>query len=90
MLTLNDYKILTSIIDKEDKTKGIIPSNATTKKEIMLLTGLSITKVNTALYSFIDKGYISLGLKHKNQNSYILTEKGMKKILEMKGIDIND
>lgn len=35
MFTQNDYKILLSILDKDDKKKGIVMTDGTTKLELM-------------------------------------------------------
>ena len=86
MITRNDYNILKAITDKNDKNKGIIPSNGTTKREIIEITGLSNTKVSTSLKSFLDKGYIDNGLMVKNAKSYILTKKGIMEYLKLKGV----
>lgn len=90
MITLSDFQILKSILDKDDKDKGIIPTRGTTKREIMDKTGLSITKVNTSLYGFIKDGLVEQGLKIKNTNTYCLTKLGIKEILKLKGDTIND
>lgn len=86
MFTQNDYKILQSIIDKEDKTKGMIMTNGTTKQEIIRKTGLSMTKITNTVLNFESQGLIKPALKVKNAKSYIVTEKGSEEIINMKGM----
>ena len=86
MITQNDFKILQNILSEDDKTKGAIKTNGTTKKEIMDKTGMSITKVTNTLLNFYNQGLIENGLSVKNAKSYIVTEKGMKELLELKGM----
>lgn len=88
MITQNDFKILQSILSETDKTKGTIKTNGTTKKEIMDKTGMSITKVTNTLLNFYNQGLIENGLSVKNAKSYIVTEKGLKELLELKGMDV--
>jgi DNA-binding PadR family transcriptional regulator len=88
MITQNDFKILQSILDKDDKGKGIIKTNGTTKKEIIQKTGMSITKVTNTLTNFQNQGLIGHGLMVKNAKSYIVTEKGQKELLELKGMNV--
>ena len=90
MITQNDYKILTAITDKEDTSKGIIPSNGTTKQQIISKTELSATKVNTTIKLFLSKGYIKEALSIGNAKSYILTKEGIKLHIESKGGVFND
>lgn len=86
MFTQNDYKILQSIMNEEDKTKGVIMTNGTTKQEVITKTGLSMTKITNSLLSFESKELIQPALKVKNAKSYILTESGMKELLNLKGM----
>lgn len=86
MFTQNDYFILESILDKEDKNKGNIKTSGTTKKEIIEKTKLSLSKVTVTLGILESHGLIENGLKVKNAKSYIVTEKGMEELLKMKGM----
>lgn len=86
MFTQNDYYILESILDKEDKNKGSIKTRGTTKKEIIEKTKLSLSKVTVTLGILESHGLIENGLKVKNAKSYIVTEKGMEELLKMKGM----
>lgn len=88
MITQNDFKILQNILSENDKTKGTIKTNGTTKKEIMEKTGMSTTKVTNTLLNFYNQGLIENGLSVKNAKSYIVTEKGLKELLELKGMGI--
>lgn len=90
MFTYNEYCILESIIDRNDKDKGFIKTKGTTKKEIQTKTNLSTTKISTTLIKFQAHGLIELALKVKNCNSYILTEKGMQELLDMKGMKTDE
>ena len=90
MSTQNDYNIPIAITDKDDKSKGIIPSNGTTKKEIIDKTQLSSTKVNNTIRLFLTKGYIKEALSVGNSKSYILTKEGIKLHIESKGGVFND
>jgi predicted transcriptional regulator len=86
MMTQNDFKILQNILNEDDKSKGTIKTNGTTKKELMEKTGMSITKVTNTLLYFQSQGLVENGLMIKNSKSYIVTEKGMKELLELKGM----
>ena len=88
MITQNDFKILQSILDEKDKTKGVIKTNGTTKREIMECTGMSITKVTNTLLNFYNQGLIESGLSVKNAKSYIVTEKGMIELMNLKGMNV--
>ena len=88
MITINDYNVLKSIISKEDKEKGMIPTKGTTKREIMDKTGLSITKINISIYSFLKDGLIEEPLKIKNSKTYCITDKGLQKLLKLKGVEL--
>ena len=90
MFTQNDFKILKAIISEKDNTKGIVPYNGTTKSEIIESTGLSKPKVYSTIIRFQNEGYIMQGLKVKNAQSFILTEKGLKELMLSKGEDINE
>lgn len=84
-MTYKDYQILSSLLDKDDKEKGLIPIKGMTITDICEKTGTSSTKVRTCIANFIALGYIEKGLSVKNARSYILTEKGISKILELGG-----
>ena len=84
-MTYKDYQILSSLLDKDDKEKGIIATKGLTIAEICTKTDTSGTKVRTSIANFLVLGYIEEGLSVKNARSYILTEKGISKILELGG-----
>ena len=88
MITINDYNVLKSIISKEDKEKGMIPTKGTTKREIIDKTGLSITKIDISIYSFLKAGLIEEALKIKNSKTYCITDKGLQKLLKLKGVEL--
>ncbi len=84
-MTQNDYEILASILDKNDEEKGVIPTKGTTVTEILSKTNLSRTKIGNTLAVFLKYGLVEYGLSVKNAKSFILSDKGMKKIFEIKG-----
>lgn len=86
MFTANEYNIMEAIIDKDNKNKGLIALYGTTKSEIICKTGLSSTKVHVTLQKFENQGLIKRGLKQGNSNSYYLTEEGLLKLKEIKGM----
>lgn len=90
MFTQNDFKILQSIVDKDDETKGVAKANGTTKKEIMDKTKLSSTKVTNTLLTFESIGLIEQGLKVGNSKSYILTDLGAEELFKLKGVSKTD
>lgn len=80
MITMNDYRILKSIISKDDKSKGFTMMKGTTIKEIVANTGLSDKKVRVTRDRFLKDGLICEGLKNGNEKSYILTIKGFEEL----------
>lgn len=84
-MTYKDYQILSSLLDKDDKERGLIPIKGMTIADICEKTNTSSTKVRTCIANFIALGYVEKGLSVKNARSYILTEKGISKILELGG-----
>ena len=83
-MTVSDLKILSAIINKSDNI-GIIKMNGCTKKIIEQKTKLSKTKINTTLRMLLSEGYIEKGLNKGNQHTFVVTNKGLKLILEMNG-----
>ena len=84
-MTYKDYEILSSLLDKDDKEKGIIPTKGLTIADICEKTNTSSTKVRTCISNFVALGYVEKEKKKKNARSYILTESGISKILELGG-----
>ena len=84
-MTINDFAILKSIISKDDKTKGTIKTNGTTINEMVSVTKMSESKVRRVIDKFKNEGLIEYGLSVKQAKSYILTEKGLKTFIELKG-----
>lgn len=80
MITMNDYRILKSIISKDDKTKGFTMMKGTTIKEIISTTGLSDKKVRNTRDKFLKEELICEGLKNGNEKTYVLTVKGLEEI----------
>ena len=80
MITMNDYRILKSIINKNDKSKGFSMMKGTTIKEIVANTGLSDKKVRITINKFLKEEFICEGLKNGNQKTYILTVEGFQEL----------
>ena len=87
MLTLNDYEVLKAIKDKHDKKKGILKTRGTSKKEIIIKTNLSYSKVSQSINKFINDGLIEQGLSVRTSKTYCLTDKGLEEILTLGGIN---
>lgn len=83
-MTQNDLKILSSIVNKDNKI-GINKCNGATKKLIREKTELSKTKIDMTIKMLLSENYIEKALKVRNQDSFIITTKGLKLILEMNG-----
>lgn len=80
-LTYNDYKILQMIISEK---KGISKLTGRTKNEIIELTGLSRTKVNTSVWELEKLGLIEEGIMKVRAKTYYITLKGSELLKEMK------
>lgn len=87
MITVSDYDILRNIIDKNSKTKGVIPTEGTTIKELVEKTSLSDRKIRLTISNFLKDGLIDFGLAIKNSKSYIVTDKGLAEIIKIAGKD---
>lgn len=79
-MNLNDYRILSAIIDKEDKTKGIKEFNGTTIKEIVAKTQLSERKIRETKDKLLKRGFIREGIKNMNIKSYVMTQLGIEEL----------
>lgn len=86
-MTQNDYIILKSLLDDNDDDKGVQKIKGTTIKEIIDKTNLSRSKIGATLTYFIDSGIVEYGLSIKNAKSFIVTQNGIEKLLELKGED---
>ena len=76
-LTENEFKILKSILDRDDKKKGLIVINGTSVDEIACKTGLSSKKIRDTLNKFKKMGYVNEGFKRVRLKTYILTKEGV-------------
>ena len=70
-----------STIEKAQILRDLSKNPSISQREIALKNGISLGKVNYAIKSLIDKGYIKLqnfkGSKNKRKYMYILTPEGM-------------
>lgn len=87
MNSINDFTILTSIIDEKDNTKGTVLSNGTTIKEIQSKTNLSYTKIRQVILDMNKEELIERGLNKRTAKTYIITNKGLKILLKFKGVN---
>ncbi|GCD12585.1 hypothetical protein [Clostridium tagluense] len=76
VFTENDYKILKSVIDRNDEKKGLCKINGTSINEIKLKTQLSDKKIRLAIKRFTEVGFISEGASIVRTKTYMLTEEG--------------
>lgn len=77
MTTLNDYRVLMSIVDADDDTKGISKLNGTTRAEIQQKTNISLSKIAQSLNKFMDEGLVEQGIGEGRTKKYIVTAAGM-------------
>lgn len=82
--TENDFRILKSILDRGDKSKGLTMSNGTTIAEIVDKTSLSSKKVRLTIKKFIEAEYVTEGLSKVRTKTYILTQEGFSVIKKMR------
>lgn len=78
--TENDYKILKSIIDRNNEKKGLCKGSGTTIKELVDKTNLSDKKVRIAIKKFLEVGFISEGAAIVKAKTYILTPEGFEEL----------
>lgn len=74
--TNNDYDVLKSIINRDNRTKGLSKVNGTTVKEITEKTSLCDKKVRQSLKKFEEVGFICKAIKKGRAESFMLTEEG--------------
>lgn len=86
IFTENDYRIMKSILDKNDKNKGRCKTKATTIEEIRLKTNLSVTKIRNTLNLFIEHGFVIEGVKQRRTKTYMVTTQGL---AELNSLRIN-
>lgn len=82
ILTENDYKILVYVLENKalSKTTGL------TINVLKPLVNLSYTKINVALKTLMEYGFIELGISKGRERTFFVTEKG---VLELKSITQN-
>lgn len=86
IFTENDYRILISIIDRDNASKGLCKGNGTSIKELVNKTNLSDKKIRLTVKKFIEVGFITEGASIVKQKTYILTPLGFE---EMNSLRIN-
>lgn len=82
VLTENDYKVLSRIFDVKQNI-GLSKVKGVTRKNLTEKTGLSYTKVRTAISLLMEYGFVDIGIAKGKEMTYYITEKG---ILELKSI----
>lgn len=82
VLTHNDYKIMSKILNVKEK-KGISKLTGVTRKQLMELANVSYTKTGDALKLLMEYGFVDHGISNGRERTYYLTQKGM---LELKNI----
>jgi len=87
IFTENDYKILKSIIDREDDKKGLCKAKGTSIKEIMDKTNLSYKKIRETLGKFIEVGFVTNATNIVKAKTYMLTPSGFEELNSLR-IDI--
>lgn len=86
--TDRDYKILLAIMNKEDKTKGVLKRNGSLVTDICNQLALNDKqtcdkKVRQTLKKFIEDGLVEFGIKKGNAYTYIVTNKGIQEIKDV-------
>lgn len=82
LLTENDYRILVRILDEGSmsKTSGI------TISILKPLVNLSYTKINVALKTLVEYGFVELGISKGRERTFYITQKG---VMELNSITQN-
>ena len=70
----SDYEILSQLIN----SKCFSPVISLTRKQLMELTGCSMSKIRNANKNFLMTGIIKEGTKDGNNKTYYITEEGIK------------
>lgn len=81
-LNSNDYKILSSIVDKA-KNRGLAIGRGSTLKQIIEKTNLSDVKVRNTLKILLEEGLIIQGVKKIRSKTYCISEKGIQTLKEL-------
>lgn len=69
----NDYKVLEELIVRQCN----IPVASLTIKQLMEITGMSLSKIRSVKNNFIMIGFIKEGSKDGNKKTYYITDKGI-------------
>lgn len=75
ILNSNDFRILSSIVDK-DKDLGMCEARGITKKALAEKTNLSDSTINRSIKKLLDEKLIANAIKQINTKAYYLTLKG--------------
>ncbi|MBY6838809.1 hypothetical protein [Clostridium botulinum] len=79
ILTENDYKVMTRILNRKEN-KGLSKTTGVTRNELKELTGLSYTKVGDALNTLIEYDFVSIGISKGRQKTYYLSVNGLNEL----------
>jgi predicted transcriptional regulator len=75
ILNSNDFRILSSIVDKEHDL-GMCEARGITKKALVEKTNLSDSTINRSIKKLLDEELIANAIKQINTKAYYLTLKG--------------
>ena len=75
ILNSNDFRILSSIVDKE-KNLGMCEARGTTKKALAEKTSLSDSTINRSIKKLLDEELIANAIKQINTKAFYITLKG--------------
>ncbi len=82
----NDYKILESLIERQCNA----PVASLTIKQLINITGMSLSKVRSVIGKFLLMNFIQEGSKDGNNKTYFTTEDGVKHFKLVFGFNDND
>lgn len=80
-LNKSDYRILQAIIEHKCFTE----LTALTTRQLINLTGLSLSRVRLGIKRLLDLKYINEGFKDKSEKTYYITDLGKKNVLKQVG-----
>lgn len=82
----NDYRILEALIERQCKA----PVASLTIKQLMNITGMSLSKIRSVKDNFLLMNFIQEGSKDGNSKTYYITSKGVDHFKEVFGFDDED
>lgn len=82
----NDYKILESLIERQCNA----PVASLTIKQLMNITGMSLSKVRSVIGKFLLMNFIKEGSKDGNNKTFFTTDEGIKHFKLAFGFDDKD